>query len=54
MGFEYQLIEPIEARDGARGWKKVAARVGRDNGGRRKKEESRKNGGRKGHVLYKR
>jgi hypothetical protein len=29
-------------------WKKMAAEVGRENGGRRKKEEMRKNGGRKG------
>jgi hypothetical protein len=51
MGSEYQLMKPIEARDGALGWMKVAARAGRENGGRWKKEERRKNGGRKG-VCY--
>jgi hypothetical protein len=50
-GFIYQLMKPIGARDGGLGWTKVAAGAGRENGGRRKKEES---GGRKGQVLYKR
>jgi hypothetical protein len=44
-GSVYQLMKPIGARDRSLGWMKVAARAGRENGGRRKKEES---GGRKG------
>jgi hypothetical protein len=35
-------------------WTKMIAGVGRENRGRRKKEERRKNGGRKGRLLYKR
>jgi hypothetical protein len=38
-------MEPIEAGDGAWGWKKVTGGAGRESGGRRKKEEGRKNRG---------